>query len=193
MISCMSFGERLIFIPTGNKLRNDRVKLETWLLRGNLAERQSFIGLGISDSFELEIRNQSSRSNQTKTSFDVAYNYLVPFPDISPGITFGVQDVTDETPEERSFYGAVTWKINQYEQANANSPVEITLGFGTRRYRGLFVGTRLPFTDRFRMIAEHDSRQLTFGFEWIPIQNGRLLWQTNDKDYSLGASYSIKF
>ncbi len=188
-----SFAERLFFIPTGNKLRNDKIHLESWQQKGSFRDRVSFIGLGISDSFEFEIRDERGRSANTRTSFDFAYNYLVPFADIAPGITFGVQDVLDKTSERRSFYGAITWKFNQFEPVNANSPVEVTLGVGTARYRGLFLGTRLPFTDQFRFIAEHDSRKLSAGFEVVPFKDAKLIWMTDEKNYSLGASYSIKF
>ena len=193
LLASFANAERLLFIPTGDKLRNDQIQFESWASKGNFKNRISFVGIGILDSMDFELRDEYGSFGKNRTSFDFSYNFFVPFPDVSPGISLGVQDILGNTQDGRSIFLAATWKINQDSPLNANSPIEVTLGGGTGRYRGAFFGARMPFTDGFRLLTEHDSRKLRLGFEIVPLRDLKVLWMTDEQTTSFGANYSVRF
>lgn len=192
MVAGFACAERFLFTPTGGKYRADRVRFETLLERGSTGDRFSWAGVGIGQAFDLEITETRLRRGASYAGIDFGYNFALPFPDIAPGISFGVQDVANQTPAGRSLYGAVTWRYNQFDPWNSQTPLEFTLGGGTGRYRGIFLSTRLPLADVFRIVVEHDSREVAFGTEIIPFQGARALWMVRAQRAYLGLGLSLR-
>ncbi|MCW5943600.1 MAG: hypothetical protein KIS66_15320 [Fimbriimonadaceae bacterium] len=170
-------ADRLLFIPTGKKLPQGTVRGE-WLFDGGDRERNRFyLGAGITKNIEFEFLTFSPpRSGQSRLdSMNVSYNYVDPVVGFVPGITLGVRDLFDRS-EGRAFFVATTYKIGLDGLYNSDTPAELTLGLGTKPYRGAFVGVTLPFTATFRIIGEHDSRDLRAGFEFKPHRDLAFRW-----------------
>ena len=126
--------------------------------------------MGLNPFVELEVRSNWLSENDSNATFDLAYNVIAPLPDLSPGISFGVQDVLDETPEGRRAYGAITFRPI-FTTINGDVPADVTLGFFQGRYTQAFVGVSFPFARQFRLLAEHNGDQPSAGFELRPRPN----------------------
>lgn len=187
-------ADRLIFIPTAVKLRIGVVRAEAMFSGTHGRDIQGFLGTGLGKSVDLELTYSKVQGQSSVGSFNLAYYYIIPVTDLTPGVSVGVQDFLDKTPEGRSFYAAVTYRLGQVGDYNSDVPGELTIGMGSRRYRrGAFVGFMLPFADQLRILGEYDTNKITAGFEIRPIRGLaiRTLFQSDQTFWSL--SYSVKF
>lgn len=170
-------ADRLLFIPTGKKLPQGTVRGE-WLFDGGDRERNRFyLGAGVTRNLEFEFLTFSpavSGGNRLD-SLNLSYNYVDPVVGFVPGLTLGVRDLLNRS-EGRALFLATTYRIGLVGDYNSDTPAELTLGVGTKPYRGAFVGVTLPFTATFRVIAEHDSRDLRAGFELKPHRDLAFRW-----------------
>lgn len=193
-LAAISSADRLFFIPTGTRLNQFETRIQSFFSMKGGDYRRTYLGVGLFKLVDLEFTETRSRNSATVGSFDLGFNYIVPIPDLGPGISFGVQDVLNRTPEGRSSYIAVTWKVNNDNTVNADTPLELTIGGGTGHYRGAFVGVRLPLYNGFRIVAEHDSRVITAGLEVALFHSDlRAHWLVRDRQSLAGLSYSMKF
>lgn len=193
-LGTVSWAERLIFIPTGDRFLGGEVRLQSFFEDGSSSVRRTYLGFGILKLADLEITEEKRHGQDSQVSFDLSFNYNKPFPDISPGLSIGVQDALDRTVDGRGFYVAMTYQFNNFDAANAETPSELTIGGGTGRYRGAFVGAKLPFTNAVRLVAEHDSMRITAGLELeIPRSGFRAMAAVRNQEYFLSGSFSVKF
>jgi len=192
-VTSLSWADRLILIPTGNKLRFGQVRTEFMWSTRDRDHVQGFLGAGIGHSFDAELLYENLSPNAQIGSFNFAYNYVVPVTDLTPGLSVGVRDALNKTRDGRSIYVATTFRIAPDGLYNENSPPELTLGFGTESLRGLFVGASLPFTDHFRLLAEHDSFRMTAGFEMKPLPGLALRMLYRQDETLLSVAYSVRF
>lgn len=170
-------ADRLLFIPTGKKLPQGTLRGE-WLFDGGDRERNRFyLGAGVTRNLEVEFLTFSPpRHGESRLdSFNLSYNYVDPVVGFVPGITLGIRDVLNRS-EGRALFIATTYRIGLVGEFNSDTPAELTLGVGTKPYRGAFVGVTLPFTATFRAIGEHDSRDLRAGFEFKPHRDVAFRW-----------------
>lgn len=193
LVPAFATADRLIFIPTGGRLRSDLIKVEAINQGLKNDNRLMSVGTGLGHSFDFEVIDSFVRGRGHRTTLDFAYNYVIPIPDLAPGITVGVQDLLNRTTTGRGFYGAITWRYNQDSEVNSDTPLDLTIGAGTGRFKGAFVGARLPLTNEFRILVEHDSQRITAGAEVVPVQNVRLLWLIQKDQTLLGASLRVRF
>lgn len=192
-LAAAAVADRLIMIPTGSKLPFGKVRAEfIWSTRDR-DHVQGFLGAGIGHSFDAELLYENISPNAQIGSFNFAYNYVVPVTDLTPGLSIGVRDALNKTRDGRSFYLATTFRIAPDGLYNENSPPELTIGFGTESLRGLFVGASLPFTDHFRLLAEHDSFRMTAGFEIEPLPGVALRALYRQDATLLSVGYTVRF
>ncbi|MCE9560384.1 MAG: hypothetical protein K8R88_15720 [Armatimonadetes bacterium] len=187
LFPAMAFADRLFEIPTANKVFRDTVRLGYRVSLGRADEGLSQATFGIGLNMEGEVRNL-----QNRTALSLAYSIVPAVPDTVPGIIVGVRDLLNSVPGSRGEFIALTFKMNQDGLYNSNTPSEVTVGLGGGSIRGLFVGTRLPITDRFRIIAEHDSRRISAGIEILPIPNAKIQWVFRDKTTYLNAEFGFR-
>lgn len=183
----------MIFTPKATKLRSDRVQLDTFMLNGNSGQRTSYLGVGLGESFDLEFVDQQRPGLSHRFTLDFSYNFLSPIADLAPGISFGVQDALGRSELGRGVYGAVTWKINNVDPINANTPVEFTVGAGGGRFRGAFVNARFPISNAVRFVTEHDSREVSGGIELMPNSSMRVRYTVRGNENFASFSLSLKF
>lgn len=191
--SSVAVAERLLFLPMGDRYANRDVRIESLLDGKSLDHRYTFLGFGFGNAFDAEVTFLDGMSGQGDEGLvDLSYNYIPAIPDFGVGISIGVQDVMNHGTG-RSFYVAISNRSNNYEDFNANTPSEITIGVGTGRYRGLFAGARLPATDSLRFLVEYDSHKMTSGLELQPTQGLLLRWVVRGRETLVGATFSKRF
>lgn len=193
--ACSSIGmaERLLFLPMGDRYSNRDVRVESLLDGKSLDMRYSFIGFGFGNAFDAEVTFMKGVDGASDEGMvDLSYNYLPAIPDLGIGVSVGVQDVMNRGGG-RSLYVAISNRTNNYEEFNANTPSELTLGFGTGRYKGLFAGVRLPATDFLRFLVEYDSVRMTAGLELQPVRGFLVRWIVRDRESLVGATFTKRF
>ncbi|MBL8059482.1 MAG: hypothetical protein JNK63_02060 [Chthonomonas sp.] len=191
--SSFALGERLLFLPMGDRYANRDVRIESLLDGKSLDHRYTFLGFGFGNAFDAEVTFlEGLGGHGDEGLIDFSYNYIPAVPDFGIGVSIGVQDVMNDAAS-RSFYVAVSNRTNNYEDFNANTPSELTIGVGTGRYKGLFAGARMPATDTLRFLFEYDSRRITSGVELQPTSGLLLRWAVRGRETLVGATFSKRF
>lgn len=187
-------ADRIVFAPTGSKLlmRQARIEFMTGLTRKR-EDNRFYLGYGLTKEIEAEFMLDRIAPNARLGTMNLSYTYLGPIIDTSPGVSIGVQDAMDRTPEGRFMYVAFTYRMGLDGRYNSGVPMELTVGGGGGRRNGLFTGVVLPFTWQFRGFAEHDTRRITAGFEFRPVTGAalRLMWREGTPLASV--RYTVRF
>ncbi len=174
-------ADQVFFLPTGYTLQPSEVRI-SWLSQTDAMRKQTaIIGAGITWGWEVNGIWEKSKSQSKTVSLNIQHSIVQPYPDLFPGISVGILDILNETKEGRSFYVAGTWQTNIYTDWATDERGSITVGAGTKRFRGAFVSLYLPLYRRLSLLGEHDSRNLLVGFELIPFQSVK-----GEKDAWLG-------
>lgn len=187
-----SLADREITIPKGNKIRDGFVRAELLGVPGDKTTR-AWLGAGFLQAFDFEFTSIRTKTQDWTQSFDVSYNFAPPITDISPGLSVGVQDALNRTENGRAVYLAATFRYGNTGELNQDVPTELTLGFWSRQSGLFFIGASLPFSDKFLLIAEHDSSRLAGGLEFRPVP-GLVLKSVFEADgTSFGVSLRHRF
>ncbi len=182
----LALADREITVPMGRKIRDGEVRLEALSLPRE--DRTTvWFGTGFGQAYEVEASLTQTARRQWRASLDLSYNFVPPLTDIAPGISVGVSDLMNRTPERRSFYLATTYRYGNFGTQNQDVPTEFTFGFWTRPAGAVFFGASFPFTDRVLLIAEHNSVRIAGGIELRPTR-----WATAKVVFEPGATlYSL--
>lgn len=185
-----AIADDLIDIPTARKINFEDVRYEFRVQPDLRGDNQQFLGIGIGTSLELDLRDIHTAALAPVGTFDFAYNLLPAFPGgIAPGISFGVQDAANLTPDGRRFY-AVTTVRNSMDDIPGNVYMDVTLGFQVGSLTSPFVGISMPFAKTFYLLAEDNGFRVSAGFELRPIPrvNVRFIVRGNQPLLSLSAA-----
>lgn len=192
-LTCVSFADTLVRIPTAYKTLKGTVKVRQLANQGSVGRGLTEVSVPVLEGFELRLGRLHEKGMRAKTSASLSYQYLPPFTDTLPGIAFGVEDIADQTPQGRSAYVVVTWSLGLTGTLNQDVPAELTIGAGTNQYKGIFLGARIPFAKQLNFLFEHDSRDVSAGIEIKPAQNMALQWMFQQNRTQLGAWYVARF
>lgn len=171
-VSAGALADRFILTPTGSRIRPGTVRAESLAIAGRPA--RSWLEAGITTNLDLGISHSAGRD----PSLDLTWNYLLPITDIAPGLSFGLLDLADRTPEGRAGYLAFTNHFGNMGDLNSDIPTEFTLGFWTRSRGQPFASVSFPFADQFRLIAETSGGEIRAGFDLRPIRalSVKVIW-----------------
>jgi len=192
-LATLSMADRLITIPTGTKITLDTVKFEGLTEQSRSRSSRYWLGFGVTNAIDAQITGEKFEFGRFKTSFDVAYNYIPPITGIGPGISFGVQDVLNETHDGRRYFLAITTKEGFADSVNGSVPAEITIGGYFGSINSPFVGVMLPFTDKLRFLAEFNGRRITAGVDIRPTNDIGLRAVFDQRDVLVGAQITLRF
>ena len=193
ILSAKSFSDKVFTIPTGTKIPYRAVRAE-WLFEGHEPKRvQQSIGYGITKLIDAEFVTERFNDSITVSTANASFNYLPAFVDMAPGISFGIRDIANRTEFGRSPYIAITYKSGLEGQLNSDFPAEMTLGFGTGGFRGLFVGVMVPFSREVRLIGEHDTHRVSLGFDLRPFKELSVKTVLQDGSGVFSATFQAKF
>lgn len=161
-----ALADRVILTPNGTRLRPGTIRLETMATAGQPA--RSWLEAGITTNIDLGLSwvAESGRS----PSLDLTWNYLLPITDITPGLSVGVIDFANESPEGRAAYLALTQYFGNLGDRNMDIPTEFSLGVWSRNKGQVFASIVLPFSEEFRLIAEAASGKVNAGFDIRPVK-----------------------
>lgn len=179
-------ADRLITIPTGRKLRESEVRLETQFEPASRRTVRNYVGVGLPRGFEVELRSFGQTGVSTLGTFDLSYNFQPPIIDLAPGFSVGVLDVYNRTDEGRRAFFAVTSREGLALDA-LNLSADITLGVTIGRQDLPFVGLSLPFAEQFRLLMEHNGYEIAAGFEIRPIRELgiRAIFRSNETSLAI--------
>jgi len=191
-VPLISQADRLIFTPLGQKIPHNKGKIE-FLTVPSRDVAFGWIGVGLTNQIELELSGESFDSDKIDLGVNLSYNYISPIIDIAPGISFGFQDVTNNTSDGRSAYIAVTYHFGNTGELNQNEPTIFTLGLSSRDQGFLFFNFALPLSEQFRIIGEHDSFRISAGLEFRPLEDACLRLLFRDGSPMIGMNLTRKF
>ena len=167
LLAAVAPADRLITIPTGRKLPYGTVRYEFRYQPFEGGTQENLLGLGISTAFDMEIRTDRGIGESTTGTFDIAYNLIAALPGLSPGISFGVQDALDHTPDGRRFFGVVTFR-EPFSTINGDFPADITVGVMGAKKVTPIVGVEVPFSKEVHLLVEHNGLRIASGMEFRP-------------------------
>lgn len=160
-------------MPQGKKIRDGVWRIES-LFGPSKDPTRVWLGTGFASSYDLELTGYQDRGRPWRGSLDASYNYSPPIVDIAPGISVGVQDAMNVTPEGRALYLATTFRFGNVGELNQDVPTELTIGFWSRKEGVAFFGASLPVSDKVVLVAEHNSLRLAGALELRPFSGLRL-------------------
>lgn len=152
----------------------------------------TFLALGIGPSWELELRSERIGRAPVAGTFDLAYNLVSAIPGLSPGISFGVQDVMNKTRDKARGYLALTLR-EPFFTINGEVPADITLGSFFNASGPVYVAVSIPFSQEFRFLMEHNGLRLSFGMELRPVKDLGLRLFQRDREVLASVQYSWHF
>lgn len=189
----VSHADRLLTVPTGRKLPFRTVRYEFRAESTRRGFEENLLAVGIGTAFEFEARTSFRPSDSlTVGTFDVAYNIIAPIPDLSPGLSVGVQDVLNRTEDQRQAYFAATFRPG-VPTPSGEAIADISIGILQGRYTHPFVGVSLPVFKEVRLIAEHNGYRPSAAIELRPVRNAALRMQFTQAGPILGLQLYRRF
>lgn len=185
-------ADRLITTPMGKKVPHNAAKLEFLTVPGRDTSF-GWIGLGLTNSIELELSGERFNNDRVIPGLNLSYNYLTPITDLAPGVSAGILDATDQTAERRAAYLAVTYYFGNLDIFNQDTPTILTFGGWSRDGGGFFFNISIPLTNEFRLIGDHDGGTLTAGVEYKPFPEASLKYLFREGAPAFGFSLQKKF
>lgn len=143
MLAANAHADRLVNIPTGTKIHKNTLRLESLSKLGGGPQRRYYLGVPLGEVFDAQfIVDRDGPGRRDRLSLDASYNAFVPIPDIAPGISLGVRDLTNTTHDGRAIYLAVTNKFSQDGPYNMETPAEVTWGVERAAFAEDFLACR---------------------------------------------------
>lgn len=173
-------ADHLIAIPVGKKVPFGTLRYETFLDKRDPNSFENRLDLGLNTLFDASLRLIHQPGTKEAATVDLAYNYVAPIVDITPGLSAGVLDAANRTADGRRGFGAITFRSSKSSDGVSFLASETTLGFTAGRHGAPFVGVMIPYSESFRLLAEHDGWHLNAGVEVRPIQNTAFRWVVRD-------------
>ncbi len=186
-------ADRLIYIPTARKIPFGSFKYEFRAEPRVKGEIEHYLGIGLTKSLELELRSQNLGLPTAQTTFDLTYNYISPITGLTPGFAFGIQDILDNTAEGTRPFIVATFREG-FQAINGEFPADFTLGVTMARKQIYpVVGASIPFSEEFRLLAEHDGFRISAGFEIRPSKPLALRFMVRERSSLFGFVFQTRF
>lgn len=192
-LTAVATADRIILAPNALKVWNRHARVEYMVEPTKADNWRAFLAVGLTPNLEAELVLNGLENRSQLATFNTSYQFIVPIVDTAPGISIGVQDALDRTPERRMYYLAITQRFGLNGDFNSQNPLEITTGFGFGRRAGVFIGAMLPFTWQFRLLAEHDINRVAGGFEYQPFHGSAIRAIFQQGSTQLSFRYTVKF
>lgn len=188
-----ALADRNIDLPTARKVLRNTYKVGALWNPQSPRSANGYLRAPVLDAGEIEFQAVQRPGRQNKYGFSAAYQFAVPLVDTAPGLMAGIEDVSNATSEGRSAYAVLTYRIGLDGDYLGEIPAELSVGFGSGRFRGVFLGFMLPVTPQWRIVAENDFRASQAGIEFRPHRDVQLQWIFREQQGSrLGAFYTVR-
>lgn len=193
VMASMACADRLFDIPVGKKIPYRDVRFEHIFDGGESTTNKNYLGLGITNIFDLELTYEQFSGISKVYSLDFSYNYTTPLIDFGPGLSVGVRDALNETRDGRYYYLALTKAIGLDGLLNQDVPFEFTVGYTAGSRNGLYAGANVPFTYFLRFITEFSKAGVTNGLELQPGRGVSLKWMHRDQQVLWSLGWTTRF
>lgn len=166
-MSCAAHADRLLFIPRGGKIPFGTVRGELMFEPSTPGSSYYFLGVGLTTFIDAEVESNQLKDEKNYTQLNLDFNLNAPIPGLAPGISFGVLDASDQSPDGRRGYMAISFQDNGGAGIlSGTAAVETTLGVAVGRTTKVFIGASLPVNERFRFMVEDDGTRVNTGAEF---------------------------
>ncbi|MCS7209842.1 MAG: hypothetical protein NZ874_09750 [Fimbriimonadales bacterium] len=166
VLFCFAFADRLIEIPTGRLIYPERVALEAGLLAGACQRERVLISLRLGGL--LEVQGARTGFENRLEIYGLQYTLYPEIPGYAPGVSLGVVDLFDRTPQGRGYYVALSYGIAALGKTPLDHDLRVHLGFGLEGVSSFFIGFDVPLTNQLFLRAEHTGERVNAALAWRP-------------------------
>jgi hypothetical protein len=150
-----------------------------------------FLGVGVTTYIDAEIQNNELQGEKKFTALNLDFNLNAPLAGLAPGVSFGILDATNVSPDGRRGYVAISIQDSSDSGPySGGAAVETTIGAFVGRTSHAFVGVSLPVSERFRFLAEDDGEIVSAGAELKTTTGAffRLVFRSDETLLSIGTT-----
>jgi hypothetical protein len=190
-LACLAHADRVITVPRGGKIPYGTIRGEFMFEPSQPASSLSYIGIGVTTFIDAEVATDQFRDEKSFTELNLDFNLNSPLAGLAPGISFGILDVTNSSPDGRRGYIAVSFQDSSDSgPLSGGATVETTIGAFVGKTSHMFVGLSLPVNEHFRFLAEDDGFRVAAGAELKPLGNTyfRLVFRADQTLLSVGST-----
>ncbi|MBI3910089.1 MAG: hypothetical protein HY320_04045 [Armatimonadetes bacterium] len=110
----------------------------------------------------------------------------------TPSLAVGIWDITNDGPPGRRAFLVITKNFTRDDFVPAPlREIQTTLGIGTGRLGGPFLGVRASLPARLSLIGEWDSQRFNAGLWWTPIRGLTLKGELHNGNPFLGGRIQV--
>jgi hypothetical protein len=195
-VVCVASGAHadwLIDTPLARKIPFKGMRYEfRSLLKGGLQENR--LGFGASETLEIVARTERLASGRpTLGTFDLSYTPNGPVPGVAPGLVVGMLDTLNRTLDGRRAYFGMTFR-EDFDGIDGTNYGDITIGVvSAHKSARAFFGASIPFSQYFRILAEHNGDRLSTAIDVRPMKQLSLKMIWRDRQILFGASIATRF
>ena len=191
--SCVCSADYVITVPNARKILNQEFKAEYTWEASTRANVKTWLAYGLNQAIEVALTSETVSPRDRICSFDLSYSIAYPFVNKIPGLSVGVIDGCNSSRDGRHFYLATSYDVGMTGQYNGNTPMTVVIGGFFGSMNGPFVGVTIPYTETFRLLAEHDTKHITAGFEFKPAKEASIRWMFRDQTVMWSVGFSGSF
>ena len=146
--------------------------------------------MGLTRSLDAEVAWYGLDDRRDRLTASASYQILPSMEDTSPGLAVGVLDFAGVTRRGRAVFAAITYRMFNTGATNEGTSTDLTMGLWSFDRGLVFVGTKLPLSDSFWLVGEHDGRDLNWGAHMVvsPRSAIRLLFMRGQPTVGLRLS-----
>jgi|GEM_PF-6308274 len=159
-----ALASNAIFTPIAQVLQTRELNLQGYYATGDRLVEVGQLGLGLGKGFEARFTDSQFQQGSGRQSVDIQYLYLSPFGDESPGITFGVNDLFNVTPDRIRGYVGVSYQVGLNADLNESLSAIVTVGVFIGHRTAPFTSVIIPFGTSFDARLEDDGDRINAGF-----------------------------
>ena len=167
LLGCLPlYADRVLEIPTGRAIYPERLRLEAgFLARSPEQERLSLHWRPLE---RLELYGERTGFDEINL-YGVQYTVFPEIPGYTPGVSIGISDLGNRTPERRGYYVALSYGLPALGETPLDHDLRVHLGFGTEGMPDFFIGFEIPLNNSMFLLAEHTGRYLNAGLAWLSL------------------------
>lgn len=165
-VAGVAHADRLIEVPTGRLIYPERLTVEAGFLAGNPERTRALVNLRVSGLLELQAARTGFENRLDL--YGVQYSLYPEIPGYAPGISVGVVDLFDRSPQGRGYYLAISYGIAALGENPLDYDLRFHLGFGVAGLPSFFIGFDVPLTNQLFLQAEHTGERVNAALAWRP-------------------------
>jgi hypothetical protein len=154
-------GDQLLLMPTARRLPTGEFRAEGW---ANSQLSGATLTAGIIQGWEGQVSIDRFGADPGRPTGSLAYYYLSPIADITPGVSGGILDAANTTTDGRRVYACATMNRSLPRLARFGY-VELTAGLEVGRRLGPLAGAKVPLARGFSALAEYDGFRFNAGLD----------------------------